>query len=103
MSTQTETAEGYVVDVACIRKYPRDELLARSREHTRACGLEGHCAESGYGLVDEQGRLALLDAEATPKVLAAIRSSDHDKGIRLRATRQMASEQMQTSMVEEVR
>jgi hypothetical protein len=33
MSEQTESARGYVLDMACARKYPRAELLSRAREH----------------------------------------------------------------------
>lgn len=87
MTKRTETLEGYVVDIACLRKYPQDELLERARAHTRACSLEGHCVESGYGLVAENGRVALLDAKATPKVLEAVRGSRRERGIRLSATR----------------
>jgi hypothetical protein len=31
--TRTETLEGYVVDQACLRKYPQDELLERAQAH----------------------------------------------------------------------
>ena len=51
-----EVLEGYVVDQACLRKYPQDELLERSRVHTTECALMGHCMESGYGLVNEEDR-----------------------------------------------
>ena len=29
-----ETAEGWVLDIACLRKYPRDEYAERARAHT---------------------------------------------------------------------
>ncbi|WP_315791213.1 hypothetical protein [Fischerella sp. JS2] len=99
MSSQ-EVLEGYVVDVACNRKYPQNELLKRAREHTRQCGLSRHCIESGYGLVDEEGRFKLLDPKATSKVLDIIRNSD--RGIQLRVKREIEGEEMQTSNVEEI-
>ena len=84
----TETLEGYVVDIACLRKYPRAERLMRARAHTRECALMGHCLESGYGLVGENESLTLLDAEATLQVAGVLLQSDYERGIRLRVTRQ---------------
>lgn len=99
--SEQETVEGYVVDIACLRKYPRSEWLERARAHTQQCALMGHCVESGYGLVDD-GRVALLDDDATPRVVNALQSSSRKSGIRLRATRRMADQHMQTFKVEEV-
>lgn len=100
MQDQSETIEGYVVDVACIRKYPRNELLERARTHTRACATMGHCIESGYGVVDERDRVYVLDAKATPRILDAIERSGQDRGIRLRVTRTMEKGEMETGNVE---
>ena len=102
MGNWSETVEGYVVDIACIRKYPRDELIERARVHTKACATMGHCAESGYGLVDESGQITLLEAQATPMVFDVTRDSARDQGIKLRAQREMRDEEMQTTHVEEV-
>jgi hypothetical protein len=102
MATQSETLEGYVLDIICARRYPQDELAERARAHTKACGLKGHCVESGYGLVDDEGRLFLLDSEATPLVVSAIRGSEKEKGIRLRAQRRMKNEEMRTVGVAEI-
>ena len=99
---RAETLEGYVVDQACLRKYPQDELLERARQHTKKCALMGHCMESGYGLVNEEGRPLLLEPAATPAVVGAIHGSDRDHGIRLRATRQMQDSEMRTVSVEEI-
>lgn len=102
MNDLTETVEGYVVDTACIRKYPGEELLARARTHTRECALMGHCIESGYSLVSDNGRVTVLDTEATPLVVTALRNSDKGQGIKLRATRKMQKNEMETSHVEEI-
>ena len=99
-SDHTETIEGYVVDLACLRKYPHDALLARARIHTRACALMAHCVESGYGLVADDGRVLPLDIEATPHVYDALRQSTNDRGIRARVRRIAAGEEMKTSSVE---
>lgn len=97
-----EELEGYVVDQACLRKYPQDELLSRAKEHTRECALMGHCVESGYGLVSEEGTPFLLEPASTPGVVDAIRGSPRAAGIRLRATREMEDGHMRTVSVEEV-
>lgn len=66
MTPLRETVEGYVIDIACLRKYPSSQWLERARVHTRQCAMMGHCVESGYALVDEGGA-ALLGDEATSK------------------------------------
>lgn len=97
-----EELEGYVVDQACLRKYPQDEFLSRAREHTRECALMGHCIESGYGLVSDDGRPSLLEPASTPEVVNVIRRSPRAAGIRLRAMREMEDGHMRTVSVEEV-
>jgi hypothetical protein len=83
-----ETAEGWVLDIACLRKYPRDEYAERARAHTTACSQMGHCIESGYALVDADGRVTLLDPKATAPVLDALRRSDREAGVWLRVRRE---------------
>ena len=83
-----ETAEGWVLDIACLRKYPRDEYAERARAHTTACSQLGHCIESGYALVDADGRVTLLDPKATAPVLDALRRSDREAGVWLRVRRE---------------
>ncbi len=103
MSAEREELDGHVADIACLRKWPRAEAAERARCHTRACSLEGHCAESGFGLVDDEGHILLLDAAATPRVIEAVRSSPLERGIRLRATREGDGEQgFETVAVEEI-
>lgn len=102
MSQQTETLEGYVVDIICLRKYPRNELLERAKVHTRKCSLAGHCTESGFGLVSEEDQVALLDPEATPKLLDVIASSDRDSGIKLQVERESKDGDMKTIAVKEI-
>ena len=89
-----------MVDLACLRKYPQDELLGRARRHTRACALMGHCMESGYGLVGEEGKLSLLDANATSLVVDALRATYLEQGIKIRATRESKDGVMQTVRVD---
>lgn len=93
--------QGYVVDQACLRKYPQDELLSRARVHTRECALMGHCVESGYGLVSDDGRPLLLESQGTPRIVAAIQDSARAEGIRLIATGEMEEGEMHTVSVKE--
>lgn len=99
-SPEQETLAGYVLDIACVRKYPRAELLERARAHTLECSLMGHCIESGYALVDEADRLYLLDAPATRLVVETLQGCEQEKGIWLRATREMVGEEMESTRVE---
>lgn len=102
MSGTTETLQGYVVDIACLRKYPKQELINKARAHTRTCSLVGHCAESGFGLVTEEGYTTLLDPKATPSILDAVRQSDKGKGIRLEVKRTLEEGEMVTESVKEI-
>ena len=99
MSNTTETLEGYVVDIACLRRYPRAELLERARTHSKECATMGHCVESGFGLVAEDGSLSLLDANATPLVLDLVRQSE-GSGLKLRVRREMRDGDMETTRAE---
>ena len=98
----TETLDGYVIDVGCIRKNARDELLEKARTHSRECALMGHCIESGYGIVTEDDRLTVLDAEATPKIENTVEESDTEEGIRLRIQREKEDGSMETTSIEEI-
>ncbi len=102
MPDSSETLDGYVVDLICLRKYPAGEYAERAREHTRTCALKGHCIESGFALVSDDGRVALLDPGATVKVVEAIRGSERDSGIRLRARREEREGEMETAAVKEI-
>lgn len=102
MENNREVFEGYVLDLACIRKYPQNELLERGREHSRDCALMGHCVESGYGLVGEDGGVRVLDAKATPKIISLISNSKSEKGIKLRAVREKNEKEMETINIEEI-
>lgn len=60
----------------------------------------GHCVDSGYGLVGDDGRMLLLDMEATPKIVAAVQREAAERGIRLRAAREPREEEMVTRSAE---
>lgn len=98
----TETLEGYVIDVGCVRKNARDDLFESARTHSRECALMGHCVESGYGIVSEDDRLTVLDASATPKVVDVVEQSDTEEGIRLRVEREDRDGTTETTAVTEV-
>lgn len=100
MRKHSEIFEGFVVDLACVRKYRSESMLERARVHTRACALMPHCIESGYGLVDEQGRVLPLDPAATPLVHDVLRRTSTERGIRLRAVRVEDDEAMKTVSVD---
>ena len=90
MANQThrkETLEGYVVDIACLRSMPAAKLSEQAKEHTTACALMGHCIESGYGLIDKENKMVLLNSEATPQIVDLLKRSDIEKGVRLKVER----------------
>ncbi|MDS0282675.1 hypothetical protein [Haloarcula onubensis] len=97
-----ETVEGYVMDLGCIRKNARDELLEKARVHTRDCALMGHCVESGYGIVSDDGSLTVLDPDATPHVVDVVEASATDEGIRLHVQREHRDGAMATTDVTEI-
>lgn len=102
MAHGTETLEGYIVDIACLRRYPRAAWGEKARSHTKECALDGHCLESGFGLVGEDGGVALLESGATPKIIALLDRSARDHGIRARVVREEHDGDMVTVSAEEV-
>ena len=58
-----ETAEGWVLDIACLREYPRDEYAERAEAHTTACTAMGHCLESGYAFVDAAPETSVVNLD----------------------------------------
>ena len=102
MSKDPETLEGYVVDIACLRRWRQNEVPDRARAHTRACALEGHCLESGFGLVDDQGRTALLGPDATLGIIEAVKESPHERGIRLCVVRGAEDGKLKTLSIAEI-
>lgn len=97
---EQEILEGYIIDVGCIRKHRRHDLLRAAREHPRQCGLMGHCIETGYGLVGEDDRLHVLDESATLKIALLLSQLQQENGIRLRVTREPRGAEMKTTAVE---
>ena len=95
----TQTIEGYVVDIACLRRYPPAELAERAAAHSKKCATMGHCIESGYGVVAPDGTLTLLDDHATPRVVQALLPTERDANLRVRVTRDEVDGEMRTSEV----
>jgi hypothetical protein len=98
---ESEVIEGYLVDLACIRKYSASEMLKRAKEHTTRCSLMGHCIESGYAIVRDDGTVAPLDHHATPLVVQVATRSMRKQGLRLRVERRAVEGEMQTQAVDE--
>lgn len=94
--------EGYVVDLACLRRYPPAEYRERAQRHTTGCALMGHCVESGYALVDEGGQAHLLDSHATPLVVRRLGEGSAGHGVVLRAERRERDGEMVTIDVVEL-
>lgn len=76
--------------------------MQRAAEHTKNCALMGHCIESGYGIIDDQGKLMALDAKATSKIVDALENSNKKSGIKLKVEREMKDKEMQTVKVTEI-
>lgn len=102
MTRDPEVLESFVVDIACLRKWRRDEVPGKAAAHTRQCSLEGHCLESGFALVDEDGRIVLLEPSATLKVAETVQQSTRHEGIRLRVHRQEQDGSQETVSVQEI-
>lgn len=97
---EEEILEGYVVDIACVRRYPKKELTERARKHTAACALTGHCIESGYALISPASDLALLDTKATLQLADLIRKDSRKSGIQARIIRHSNQGAMETISAE---
>lgn len=62
----------------------------------------GHCIESGYGLADDTGSVALLDHEATHRIVEVLPSAA-ERGARVRVERHERDGEMATVSVDLVR
>lgn len=94
--THHETLVGYLMDIACVRKAPSTELLDRASVHTTECALMGHCIESGFALIDDEGRVHLLEPAATTDVVRELLGTDVDQGLQLRVIRERDVHEMHT-------
>ena len=94
-----ESHKGYVVDIACLRSMPVSEMYERPKNHSTACALMGHCIESGYGLLDEENNLVLLDPEATYTIVDILKNTGIEKGVKLQVEREEQEGKMVTSKV----
>lgn len=101
MFKKIETINGYIVDLACLRVWPQDEIYERAKSHSRECSLQGNHIESGFALVQDNWDVALLDSWATPLVIDALQQSKNETGIRLRVEREMEYEQMKSILITE--
>lgn len=93
---QRETWAGYVIDLACVRKAPSADLLERAAVHTTECALMGHCVESGFALIDDDGRVHLLEPAATTHVVRELLRTGVGEGLRLQAVRELDGSEMRT-------
>ncbi|WP_017733997.1 hypothetical protein [Nafulsella turpanensis] len=94
-----EVLEGYVVDIICLRHMSPSQYTEQAKEHTTSCALMGHCVESGYGLVGDNNKLMVLDPKATPWVVALLKKTDKEKGVRLQVEREENEKEMETVKV----
>lgn len=97
-----ESAAGFVLDIACVRKYPQGELVDKAKAHASQCSLMGHCIESGYALVREDGSMTLLDAAATPLLVRILTDSAKATGVAAEVTRELRDGDMQTIAAREI-
>ena len=76
------TISGYLVDKACSQ-----ELAAKGKQalaqHDRSCSLMDACAQSGYGVVTEDGKFIAFDAAGNKKALAAIKGAKKDDNFKV--------------------
>ena len=98
-NSQKEVLEGYVVDIICLRHMSPSQYTEQAKKHTTTCALMGHCVESGYGLVGDNNKLVVLDPKATPWVVALLKKTDMEKGVRLKVEREENEKEMETVKV----
>lgn len=102
VETERETWTGYLMDIACVRKSPAAELRDRAAVHTTGCSLMGHCVESGFALVGDDGAVRLLEAAATTDVVRVLLRAGVEEGLMLRAVRERDGHEMRTVTVQAI-
>jgi len=80
-----ETWNGTLVDVMCKGK----DLAS----HTRKCALG--CAKSGFAVVLSDGRFLKLDEGGNAKALAALKSSEKEKDLKVKVNGKLEGETIQ--------
>ena len=91
------------MDIDCLRTISSAKIRESAKTHTTACTLMGHCIESsGYGLVDDNGKMTLLDPKATKHVVEALMKTTKEKGVRLRVALEEKDAGVETVSVNEV-
>lgn len=97
-----EVREGYVVYQGCLRNARGISSLEPARAHTTEYALMGHCMESGYGLLDNEGRALLLEPPPTPQIVETLRSTCQERELGRHATPDSQEQEMRTSRLAEV-
>jgi hypothetical protein len=66
------------------------ELAAKGKQalaqHDRSCSLMDACAESGYGVVTDDGKFIAFDAAGNKRALAAIKAAKKDADFKVTVT-----------------
>jgi hypothetical protein len=85
-----ETFTGTVVDVMC-----KGNDLA---SHTRQCALS--CADSGFGLVQADGKFLKFDEAGNARALAALKKSSKEKDLKAKVTGKIDGELIKVESIE---
>jgi hypothetical protein len=94
------TVEGYVVDIACLRRYPETEYAKRSRAHTTGCVADGSLRRERLRPGRRRRSPPPLDTHATPHVVAVLREASTTEAVYLVVERTWEDGEMVTQQVQ---
>ncbi len=79
-----------LVDQMCLSK-----MKADPDKHTTSCLIK--CADSGYGVLTQDGKWLKLDKTGNQQALAALKKSDKKDHVRVNVTGEQKGEEIQVS------
>lgn len=71
--------KGYLADNMCAASMK--DNVAKAKGHDKSCALSPSCADSGFALVTEDGKVIKLDADGSKKAHELFKNSKSTKGL----------------------
>lgn len=90
MASDSTTLKGYLMDVSCATKHAGEAGFAEG--HDKEC-LQ-MCADSGFGVLSDEGKFVKFDDEGNKKVEAFVKATDTDGAWKVTVTGKVTGEKM---------
>lgn len=79
-----ETVDGILMDNMCIGKF-KAKGYDGAKTHTKTCALMEPCKDSGYAIINEDGKVVKLDSKGNELAVKALEGTDKEKELTVSA------------------